>query len=314
MEGTGAPRAARGRIRARWVAALLALGVLVTVAWVGSGWWYPPLPQPVDGAPRAVTAEPTRWVLPTTLPVGMVAAGVTRSRSPALYASTVYVDPRRTDPFAGPLLAAIGWGGSDIDEPPGRAGAGRRIRVAGHMARLSRAGGYLWIWWDEWIYSGQEPPAYGVVGRGVSEATLIRAARHLLGGRGSTPRIARAGLPGGLRPVAAGASAVPGDYRGLALPHTTTMRWVSGGRELWINITRGNRAAVNLARFAASGWLGATPDQPPPEPIAGGRTARTWADGDLIIQVYTVGLFPQEIDAVTAGLEFTDHPPQPTTR
>jgi hypothetical protein len=293
----------------------LVLAVLVAALMVGAlalyGVLIPRVPGRANAAPRATITAPTTLLAPANPPAGLYLEAIqTQLGGPRSDWMAVYARPGDADPLAGPRLTAIYHPGSDGQSLPRRSRE-RTVFVNAHAARLGRVGDDLWLVWSVWFDADQERDEYGVIGHGVSEAELVRAARHLVTPDGPRPAIDLGGLPDGFAPLAAGGATALGDsgFAGAG----TTLRWSDrhAGRLLELTVLGVDDAGAVLAyaqvsgdRAAIRGGVGVAG-----APLARrghGDLARAWRERDTAYLLSARGVPEAQLDAFTAGLRPAD--------
>ncbi|MEU6746273.1 hypothetical protein ABZ914_08635 [Spirillospora sp. NPDC046719] len=271
------------------------VAVLLAIAAAGCG------DAPRDATPvPSVSAEAAPFLLAPDRPPGLFLESL-RPTPPTDDRLVVYSEPGRADPLTGRVLALTRQDDRNGDLPEG-AHAVRISRFG--KGRLGRQGDFTWIGWNGTAEEGEDPPYYGVIGKGLTEHELRSAAdavdkEHL--------RIARSGRPEGLRPFADGPMALSdGEVRFGA---GTTQRWSSGpGTELVVRTMRGDIRVEALARIMTFGR---------PVRIRGSvgmagsvvfpvghvpTLTRVWREAGLIVAVTARGMPDSAVDAVIAGL------------
>ncbi|MER6807659.1 hypothetical protein ABT299_00140 [Spirillospora sp. NPDC000708] len=198
--------------RRRRETARVLVAVLLAIAPAGCG------DAPRDATPvPLVSAEAAPFVLAPDRPPGLFLESL-RPTPPAGDRLVVYSEPGRGDPLTGRVLALTRQDDRNGDLPEG-AHAVRISRFG--KGRLGRQGGFTWIGWNGTAEEGEDPPYYGVIGKG-------------------------------LRPFADGPMALSdGEVRFGA---GTTQRWSSGpGTELVVRTMRGDIRVQALARLMTFG-------------------------------------------------------------
>ncbi|MFF0518365.1 hypothetical protein ACFYTC_06680 [Actinomadura nitritigenes] len=139
---------------ARWSTgdALLA----IAPAWCGDA------PRDATTVP-SVSAEAAPFVLAPDRPPGLFLESL-RPTPPAGDRLVVYSEPGRADPLTGRVLALTRQDDRNGDLPEG-AHAVRISRFG--KGRLGRQGGFTWIGWNGTAEEGEDPPYYGVIGKGL---------------------------------------------------------------------------------------------------------------------------------------------------
>ncbi|WP_190852048.1 hypothetical protein [Actinomadura sp. RB99] len=128
---------------------------------------------PRDATPvPSVSAEAAPFVLAPDRPPGLFLESL-RPTPPAGDRLVVYSEPGRGDPLTGRVLALTRQDDRNGDLPEG-AHAVRISRFG--KGRLGRQGGFTWIGWNGTAEEGEDPPYYGVIGKGLTEHELRSAA------------------------------------------------------------------------------------------------------------------------------------------
>ncbi|MWK37385.1 hypothetical protein GEV43_27175 [Actinomadura sp. J1-007] len=226
----------------RWRRATVRALVAVVTATASAG---------CGGAPRDATPVPpvsagaAPFVLAPDKPSGLFLETL-QAEPPARDRLVVYAEPGRSDPLTGRVLALTRQTDRNGELPEGSRTVPIRRFGKGH---LGRQGDFAWIGWNGTAREGEDPPHYGVIGKGLTERELRSAAdavdkEHL--------RIARSGRPAGLRPFAEAPMAISnGDVRFGA---GTTQVW-SRGPDAWLAVRtlRGDARVESLARVMTFG-------------------------------------------------------------
>jgi hypothetical protein len=291
------------------------LAVLAAALLIGAlalyGVLIPRVPGRAEKAPRAAAGVPTSVLAPAVPPAGLYLEAVqTHAGGPPDDWMSVYGRPVDADPLAGPRLTAIFHLGSDGLTLPRLSGR-RTVFVNAHPARLGRVGDDVWVVWSVWFDADQERDEYAVVGRGLTAAEVVRAARHLVTPEGHRPAIGRGGLPDGFEPLAAGAATAIGEsaFAGVG----TTLRWSDrrAGRVLELTALGVDDAGALLAyaqvsgeRAAIRGGVGLA--GVPIDARHADDRARAWREGGTAYMLSGRGVSDAEIDGLVAGLRPAD--------
>jgi hypothetical protein len=281
--------------RGRWaIAGVLASSVLATTL-AGCG------RAPRDTTPvPSVTASAASYVMAPQKPSGLFLKSMNVA-SPSSDRLVVYAEPGRGDPLTGRALAVTKQHDRNGILPEGSRKVGVRRFGAG---RIGRQGDFTWIGWAGTTEEGEDPPYYGVIGRGLTEHE-IRAAADAVDKK--YVRIARSGMPKGLQPIVDGPmSLINGD---VSFGAGMAQRWTAGP-DTWMTLStmRGDRGTELLAHImtfgrparirGTTGMAGSVV-----YPVGHTRTlTRAWREGDVIVVVSAQGMSEPALDAVIADL------------
>ncbi|MFC7584273.1 hypothetical protein ACFQYP_11505 [Nonomuraea antimicrobica] len=199
----------------------------------------------------------------------------------------VAVYGRPGDVLHGRLLTALyhasaDWAGM---QPLG----GRPLPGGPADAEIGGTAPHRWITWPVRPFGAMEPVFYGVLGRGLSDDELIRAAKALVQ-NGSRPTIGTEGVPSDLRPLASGGMSL-GQLWEMSPAAGTTLTWSdrrSGARlELTLvrhtQLTEALMGALSPGRpRSMRGVTGAAGPPPFAESYDRTPTARVWREKDTL--------------------------------
>jgi hypothetical protein len=290
------------------------VGIVVLVSPV-YGTFIPRIPLPFVSVPSASTAVPDQVLVPALPPAGLAPYEMTETNGGAWDRLSVYAEPGRADIFTGRVLGVLYLADDEMTELPYGVGF-RPVRVNLHDGRVGRVGDQVWVAWNVWFDGHQEYDEIGVIGFGLTEDEVIRAARHVYkvtGDRGTpSARLGWGGVPSGLAPFTAGAVNLDGLGGSGVLANHTVLIWgrQPDGPYLTIEVCRGDAGATVLARFTtlgvprsirgAPGSVGITPGWGPYQDHY--AAAYAWAENDLVVHVTARGIPASEVDAILAGL------------
>ncbi|MEU7909406.1 hypothetical protein [Actinoplanes sp. NPDC049118] len=289
--------------------------VLLVLCLATYGTFIPRIPLPFVSVPSADVAATDHVLVPASPPAGLAPFKIGTYGVPGDRLA-VYAEPGPADVFAGRALGVIYMHADEFTELPYGTNM-RPVRVNLHQAHVGRVGDQVWVVWDVWFDDNQEQDQIGVIGFGLTEDEVVRAARHVYvsdddSGTASA-RLDWGGVPSGLAPAAAGPADLDGLGHRSVLANSTVMIWghPPDGPYLTIAVCRGDAGAAVLARLTTLGTqrpirgapasVGTAPGWPTHQ-TADPATAYAWAENGLVVYVTARGIPAGEVDAVIAGL------------
>jgi len=287
------------------------LGVLVALTSCAGTTGAPADPGPVrpsaGGPETVVDAEPlTAPVVIDPLPAGVTVRALTQDPAELRWPrATLYGEPALTDTLDGPvLLVGSSAGSARIGGPPlGREGD-QRVDIGGQEGWLVHDGDRTWVAW----------PGYGedyvefVVGRGIDDDALIRAARsaHIDAVTGNpTATVAADAVPEGLEPLVSGAPQdgpyTPGVGERIVLD--------AGKSTVFVSAVRADPRLSALWGFWAADPIGTlVRDQPgsagdmPGIYLGDHARGQVWAEDGMVLSVIAAPAADDVVDQVVRNL------------
>ncbi|MFC4012025.1 hypothetical protein ACFOY2_32660 [Nonomuraea purpurea] len=195
--------------------------------------------------------------------------------------------------------ASAEWAGA---QPHG----GRPLRGGPAEAEIGGTAPHRWITWPVRPFGATEPVFYGVLGRGLSDGELIRAANALVQ-NGPRPTIGSEGVPRDLRPLASGGMGL----WEMSPTAGTTLTWSDrrSGAKLALTLVRHTPRTEALMGALSPGTprlMRGVPGAAGPPPFAESYdrtpTARVWREKDTLAVLHAEGVPEEDVDALVKSL------------